>query len=255
MSIDKSQEQILSELKVDGVSQVEGMIAIDLIDRLRFESMNAVKVEIEKHGTTEFEDLGRVLFAPMYGGAFLEILGVKPLYKVCRAFLGDELNLYTMTTSCIPPKQSNYTNKTHRDTSIIFPDFRPIVAMQILLDDFTKENGAPLFMKGSQHISDQPSNTRFEAEAAMITGRKGDVIFFDPRIWHRSTENNTNDWRCCLLPAFVRPWMKQRFNVPSIMKDVDLSNCSSDALKLLGLKNLPPESWEDYYEKGQSAFK
>lgn len=255
MSIIKSKEHILSELRRDGVSQAEGMIPMDLVDRLKNESMAAVNAEIEKHGTTEFDDLGRVLFAPVYGGAFLDFLETKTLFDICREFMGEDLNLYTMTTSCIPPKRNNYTNRIHRDTQIIIPDFKPIVAMQILLDDFNEENGSPLFLKGSHLKTEQPSDEQFEAEAELITGKKGAVNFFDPRIWHRSTENHTDQWRCCLLPGFVRPWMKQRFNVPAMMKDVDLTNCSDDALKLLGLKNLPPESWEDFYEKGQSAFK
>lgn len=255
MQASKTIEEILHELEVQGVSQVDGMIPMQLIESLREQSLQAVEKEIEKHGTREFNDLGRVLFAPMYGGAFLDILEVKPLYAVCHRFLGEQPIIYTMTTSCIPPNRSNYTNRIHRDTHIIFPDLKPIVAFQVLLDDFTEDNGAPRFLLGSHKEADQPDEARFEAESQAITGKKGAVNFFDPRIWHRSTENKTDDWRCCLLPGFVRPWMKQRFDVPKMLTQTDLSGCSEAALRLLGFYNRPPGSWEEFYQKGSSVFK
>lgn len=254
MEASKSQDQIIQELNKDGLCQVDGLLPADLVSALRSEALKAVDIEIERQGTMEFNDLGRVLFAPMYGGAFLEFLEQKPVFDILRGFMESELILYTMTTSCIPPGRSNYTNRIHRDTHIIVPGFRPIVAMQVLLDDFTEENGAPLFVRGSQVDPNQPGPEKFESEAEMITGKKGAINFFDPRIWHRSTNNDSDKWRCCLLPGLIHPWMKQRFDVESMLKDTDLSGCSDHALQLLGLKNLPPSSWNEFYERGRSAF-
>jgi ectoine hydroxylase-related dioxygenase (phytanoyl-CoA dioxygenase family) len=246
--------EIAKELRENGLCQVDGLLPMSLIDSLRSESLAAVNLEIERQGTMEFNDLGRVLFAPMYGGAFLELLEQKPLFNILREFMGGNIIMYTMTTSCIPPGRSNYTNRIHRDTHIIIPDFPPIVAMQVLLDDFTEENGAPLFMKGSQVEPEEPDSKRFEAKADRITGKKGAINFFDPRVWHRSAENHTDKWRCCLLPGFIHPWMKQRFNVEAMLENTDLSGCSDHALQLLGLKNLPPKSWDEFYAKGSSVF-
>ncbi|MCF8275733.1 MAG: phytanoyl-CoA dioxygenase family protein [Flavobacteriales bacterium] len=241
------------ELTEHGFSQVSDLVPPSLIDSLRNEVLKRVDDEADRMGTKEYNDYGRLLFAPVYGGPFLEILELDKLFKLAEPFFDGPSIIYTMTSSCIPPNASNYTNRIHRDSEIRTPHCS--LAIQILLDDFTAENGAPLFLKGSHQLLNSPDSDEFENEAILATGKKGDVTFFDSRIWHRSTENHTDKWRCCLLIGLVQPWMKQRFNVETILEETDLSACSQNALKLLGFGSLPPKNWDAFHNNSKSVFK
>ncbi|MGB0918112.1 MAG: phytanoyl-CoA dioxygenase family protein [Flavobacteriales bacterium] len=242
------------ELSTNGVVLIPNLVDEKLVDSLRKQSLDGVNHEAKRMGSSDYEDFGRLLFAPVYGGSFLELLELDFVKELAKKYMDSSPTLYTMTTSCVPPKKSNYTSRIHRDNNIRPAGCVRLLIMQVLLDDFTSENGAPMFLKGSQREETKPSSEKFEADAKMLTGKKGDVIFFDPWIWHRSTQNQSNEWRSCVLLGFVHPWMKQRFDVKSMLKSTDLSNCSEDVIELLGLKNHPPKSWEEFHSNSKPIY-
>ena len=242
------------ELPTSGVVRISGLVGDELVNRLREQSLSSIEIESQKMGTTDYDGFGRLLFAPVYGGAFLELLELDFISELSKTYMGSDPILYTMTTSCVAPNQSNYTAKVHRDNNIRPAGCVRLLIMQILLDDFNEENGSPMFLKGSHKEETEPSNKRFDAEAQMITGKKGDVIFFDPWIWHRSTKNQSNQWRSCVLLGFVHPWMKQRFDVKPMLEATDLSGCSDRTMGLLGLNNIPPKSWDEFYSNNKPIY-
>lgn len=219
-------------------------------DKLRAEVLKAVDYESEKFPSEEMH--GRLLFAPVYGGKFLDVLEFEPLFKIVDHLLGWESIVYTMTSSCIPPNGENYTSHIHSDTHLDVGGLIPSIGIQILLDDFTESNGAPEFYPIGNSL-EQPEHEKFKRDAQMIIGKKGSILFFDTRCWHRSTENSSNQWRSCLLIAMVRNWMKQRFDVPKMMSGVDVSGCSETALKRLGVASHPPGSLNEFFD-GRQRF-
>ncbi|MFT4982746.1 MAG: hypothetical protein ACI9UR_002624 [Bacteroidia bacterium] len=254
LNIAQISSKLESELPKNGVVIIPNLVSAALVDSLKKKTLEAVEIESKKKGGKDYEGFGRLLFAPIYGGPFLELLELDFLTEIAAKFMGSSPILYTMTSSCIPPKQSNYTSSIHRDSHIHPNGCVRLLIMQILLDDFTSHNGAPIFLKGSQRESNEPSVNQFERDAEIFTGKKGDVIFFDPWIWHRSTQNQSSSWRSCILLGFVQPWMKQRFDVKSMLEYTDLSKCSNRALSLLGLKSQPPKSWEEFYENDSPIY-
>ena len=246
--------EIESELSNNGVVKISNLLDLDLINSLRERTLEIVEIESEKLETQDHVGFGRILFAPVYGGPYLELLEQKHLIEIAKNYMGASPILYTMTSSCIPPNKSNYTGTIHRDSHLPTGCVRLII-MQVLLDDFTEDNGAPLFLKGSQKEGSEPDTVRFENEAKLITGKKGDIILFDPWIWHRSTKNDSSEWRSCVLLGFVHPWMKQRFDVKTMLESTDLSGCSEDALNVLGLNSYPPKSWDEFYKNDSSVYR
>jgi len=101
-------------------------------------------------------------------------------------------------------------------------------------------------------MKNEPDKKAFENDAKMITGKKGAINFFNPWTWHRSTENRSSEWRSCILLGFVHPWMKQRFDVGSMLKNTDLSECSGQVLHLLGLSNKLPGSLDEFHKNSRS---
>jgi hypothetical protein len=232
-----------SAIKNKGFFLAKNCMNAKFCDELRVEVMKAQEYE---SGEYQSEDmLGRILFAPIYGGKFLETLELEPLFEMVDQLLGWDSIVYTMTSSCLPPNGKNYTSQIHSDTHLDVGGLIPSIGVQILLDDFTTANGAPEFCPLDKAI-EQPDEEQFKVEAKKILGTKGSILFFDTRCWHRSTKNSSSEWRCCLLIALVRNWMKQRFDVPEMMQGVDVSGCSEQALKRLGLPSHPPGSAEEF---------
>jgi len=242
--------QIKEGLKFKGLYLVDGCFSDSFCDELRTQVLNAVEQEAKDYPSDEM--FGRILFAPVYGKKFLEVLEAEEIFEIADCVLGWESILYTMTSSCLPPNGNNYTSRIHVDTHLEIGDLVPSIGVQIMLDDFTSSNGAPQFLPLEWSMS-TPTESDFSQHAKQIEAPKGSVLFFDTRCWHRSTANKTEDWRCSLLLSCCRNWMKQRFDVVEIMKGVDLSNCSETALKRLGISSHPPGSYKDFF-KGIQRF-
>jgi hypothetical protein len=69
----------------------------------------------------------------------------------------------------------------------------------ILLDDFTEENGATYFCRGS-HTTRVHVRGGFENER--LLAKKGTVVFWLGKMWHCGGKNNTNENRAALLANF-----------------------------------------------------
>ena len=122
-----------------------------------------------------------------------------------------------------------------------------ILNISIPLIDFTEENGATWYLTGSQWDSDPPENSEFFAQAKRLIAPAGSAFFFNPRLWHAGGKNSTDKWRHSLGINMCRPYMKQRFDIPRLLADQDLSGVSERALQKLGFQSQPPQSLDEYY--------
>ena len=75
-----------------------------------------------------------------------------------------------------------------------FKDIPQLTEFQVfwMLTDFTAENGATLAVPFSHHARRPPGRTAYPQEIP-LAGKKGSVLIFDGRIWHRSGANTTTD--------------------------------------------------------------
>ena len=248
-------QDLEARIRDTGFALVEDVIDPELATQLGKVVMECVLKEAQIRGTTQYEDYGRIFFGPIHGGVFLNALAHEALMGPFDTIIGSNSILYTMTSSCIPPEGNNHTSRIHRDTSIHIPGFLHMVGAMVFLDDLTPDNGAPLFMPFSQTCPDQPDKTSFQEQAVQVIGNAGSVIYFDSRTWHRSTTNRSQNWRRSLLIGMIHPWMKQRFDIPALMRDVDLTKQPDPVLRRLGLFAVPPDSIEEYQAPTTRRFK
>ncbi|MEL6439737.1 MAG: phytanoyl-CoA dioxygenase family protein [Cyanobacteria bacterium J06621_8] len=115
-----------------------------------------------------------------------------------------------------------------------FPKY-PILEVQIIwmLEDFTANNGAPVFAAGTQKLAKQPEKRQFKIRARKITGAAGSVVISHGLCWHNTSENNSDRPRVSLLgnytPQYVHPLENNLFaHQPEAMK-----NASPELKKLL----------------------
>jgi ectoine hydroxylase-related dioxygenase (phytanoyl-CoA dioxygenase family) len=242
---------LIAAIEDMGYAIVEGMICPEFCDKMVPELELAIAKEAAFHGNTSYKDYGALLACPMYGGSFLELVDNSKLMEPFNWILGDTCIIYVYTSSSIPPGQKNYTGRIHVDRPHFIPGYIESLGCLILLSDFTEENGATYVLPGSHKMAEPPEESYFFNHASRIIAPKGSVFYFNLRLWHSGGFNATNNWRHCVGMGMVRPYLKQRIDLPKALEKMDLSAVSDFALQKLGFFAQPPSSLQQYYTPKQ----
>jgi ectoine hydroxylase-related dioxygenase (phytanoyl-CoA dioxygenase family) len=240
-------EQFLTSIREQGYAMVPDVLSPEFISRARTELERAIEAEAKYHKTDKYSDYGMVLLCPLYGGAFFEILENPKVIKPMEWVMGEGCIVYSQTSTSMPPHGGNYSSRIHVDCPRIIPGYLSTFASLILLDDFTEENGATWFLPGSHTQAEAPSEEVFYKEAKRLIAPAGTALFWNPRVWHAGGKNNTDQWRHALTIVTVKPYMKQRIDIPRALAGKDLSHVSDKVLQKLGFFAQVPASYDEYY--------
>jgi hypothetical protein len=163
--------------------------------------------------------------------------------------MGEGSILYTYITSSMPPGRGNASVRVHVDRPRVFQNYCECLAGLLLLDDFTIDNGGTLFMPASHNRVDAPSEREFMEKAIYLEAKAGSVFYFNLRLWHSGGKNHTDHWRHALALGVVRPYLKQRFDLPKMLTkyQIDVSTLSKYALQKLGYDAIIPASLQEFY--------
>ncbi len=143
---------------------------------------------------------------------FRELVSSPAILGVLKALLGPELRLYGSKINMKPPRGGSGV-EWHQDWAFYPHTNDDLLAVGVMLDDCTVENGAMLALPGSHMgpVHDHHVDGRFcgaiDADAAGIdvkravacTGRAGSVSFHHVRLLHASADNRSNRPRALLL--------------------------------------------------------
>ncbi|WPU95034.1 phytanoyl-CoA dioxygenase family protein [Mucilaginibacter sabulilitoris] len=141
-----------------------------------------------------------------------------------------------------------YVQNIHRDIRSFTGDFKMMIQMMIILDDFTIENGATYFLSGSHKQDDKPEEGYFFQHADRAVAKKGSIILFDSNLWHAAGKNNTEGKRRTLTMAFTRPFFKQQLDYPRFLGYTFGEGLSEDLRQVLGYNARTPENLNEYYQ-------
>lgn len=233
----------------DGFVLVEDVFPPALIEEIGPELQHAIRMEAPYH-KDEKED-GLLLACPIYGGKFLEVLENKNYLEPFNWILGDTCIIWVYTTSCMPPGRGNHASRVHVDRPHFVPDFNEGMGSLIFLSDFTEDNGATWILPGSHRSAEEPGEEYFYKHADRVIARKGSVFYFNLRLWHAGGENKTKEWRNALGIGMIRPYFKQRIDLPRAMASVDISRLSDMAKQKLGFFSQPPSSLDEFYKNAE----
>lgn len=240
-------DQFESSFIQDGYFIQEKVFSDNLTARLTKELEEAIAKEDSFHGTSSHVDHGMLIACPIYGGAFLEVLDNPVFLMPFEHILGRNCIVYVYTSSSLPPNGTNASACIHVDRPKLIPGYIESVASLIALTDFTLDNGATYFLPKSQNTEEKPDERTFYEKALRLQIPKGSVFYFNPRLWHAGGVNSTEKWRHSVGISMVRPYYKQRIDLPKAMAEMDLTNVSSKAKQKLGFQSIPPSSLDEYY--------
>lgn len=141
-----------------------------------------------------------------------------------------------------------YVQNIHRDIRSFTGDFKMMIQMMIVLDDFTAENGSTYFLSGSHKSDEKPEPDFFYKNADRANAKRGSIILFDSNLWHAAGKNYTDGKRRTLTMAFTKPFFKQQLDYPRFLGYDFGEGLSDDLRQILGYKSRVPENLNEYYQ-------
>ncbi|MDO3644403.1 phytanoyl-CoA dioxygenase family protein [Mucilaginibacter sp. L3T2-6] len=141
-----------------------------------------------------------------------------------------------------------YVQNVHRDIRSFTGDYKLMIQMMVILDDFTLENGATYLLSGSHKREERPTDDYFYKNADRAVVKKGSIILFDSNVWHATGKNNTDGKRRTLTMAFTRPFFKPQLDYPRSLGYEYGESLSEDLRQVLGYNARIPENLEEYYQ-------
>jgi len=183
------------------------------------------------------------------GTALDELLEHLPLDGFPGWFFGSPyiLNSFGGFTN-IAENADGYIGNIHRDVRTFAPEFRMMMNLLVMLDDFTIENGATRLLSGSHRMAEKPDEAEFSAHAVPATGQAGDVIVFDSRIWHRAGTNKSGMARRALTLTFTPPYFKQQLDYPRFLGEDYAAGVSAKVRQILGYDARQPATIDEFYQ-------
>lgn len=136
---------------------------------------------------------------------------------------------------------SNFANDWHTDSRYLGGkrlEAGFFYSVLVMLDDFTKDNGATHYIPASHKRRERPDR-HGEYLHMVLTGKAGTMVVFDSGLWHRGgPSSGQRRWGAFNLygPWFVKPY----FDYPRMMGEGFGQQAGKDLRRLLHYNSQPP---------------
>jgi len=137
----------------------------------------------------------------------------------------------------------------HRDVRTYSGDFKLMLNMLVMVDEFTELNGATKVVPGSHTVEARPSDAELEARAVRATGPAGSIVLFDSNLWHSAAPNLSQRARVALTPTFTRAFVKQQLDYPRMLGE-DFPK-TDKMRQLLGYRARVPANLAEWYQPAE----
>lgn len=225
------------------ITQGKGYVVIpDLLSFKKVTEARNLILEIaereKKDGRLVIQGKKERLYGLIYkGDVFTKLIENKLIIAVIEAIIGEDIVLGGFSAHILHPgakRMGIHVDYPYWAMASPFPK-HPILELQVIwmMEDFRADNGAPLFVAGTQNLATKPDAKKFEQMAQKITGTAGTAIISHGLCWHDTSENKSDRSRVSLLgnytPQYVHPLENNLFDYhPETIK-----NASPKLQKLL----------------------
>jgi ectoine hydroxylase-related dioxygenase (phytanoyl-CoA dioxygenase family) len=247
-------QQHLDALKDDGVSVVQGVLPPSLILELTHELSEAITQDALSY--PDVFDKGMVHNCMTRGAKMAEILDNPLMNEFLERAFSPTCILYAYQSSSLQPNQGNYGSRVHVDCPRFIPNYDTNMGVMFPLTDFTLDNGATFFLRGSHRNPELPTDEYFYKNAERVLCSAGDMILLNTRLVHAAGFNNTQEIRHSLTLNFCRSYMRQRFDFPRLVHPQLIESLGDKGKRLLGMNvRMPTKLSEFYLPPGERLYK
>ncbi|MEH2132459.1 MAG: phytanoyl-CoA dioxygenase family protein [Nostoc sp.] len=165
-------------------------------------------------GKVLLDDQRERIYGLLYKGKIFELMVQHPtVIEVIETIVGKDMTLGTFSAHILNPGATNmgvHVDYPYWTMKPPFPAY-PVLEIQVIwmVEDFTQENGAPVFAPGSQKLCSPPDLAHFSKIAEKVIGKAGSGVISHGLCWHDTSVNYSQKPRVSILgnyaPKFVRP--------------------------------------------------
>lgn len=177
--------------------------------------------------------------------AYIDLLVSPAITRIAKSKLNDVH--YRFLPDDVPNYVLQYYNARssgqkldlHIDSHIPFAgNYTNMMQFVILLEDSDEDNGCTVVVPGS-HKSGNYTDRELE-KVFPLTGKAGDLIFWDSRLWHGTLANISGRSRWALIATMGMWWVKPSMDIVRSMNEDIYRQCSDQQKQLLGFCAVPP---------------
>jgi len=243
--------QVLKELDVFGYTSVSQFLKPKVIDNLlelvnnKYENLNG-KQKINYPGTPDRNVKDKILYSvhnihniyiDILTQPFLRYILMNKLNDPYYRFLPQDKPNYIL--GYYNARSSGDKLELHIDSNMPFLGSKTYMMQVVfLLQDSTLNNGCTIVVPGSHksgHYSDRDLKN-----VTPLTGKAGDILIWDSRLWHGTLENYTGQSRWGLVATFSQWWVKPSVDIVRGMNDNIYRQCTNEQKQMLGFCSIPP---------------
>lgn len=248
-----------STLQNDGYVCLPELIDSDRLNSLRDDLADAIercrRVQLENNITQRTEQTAHHILQRDNG--FIDLLGrfgEWGVTELLQNMLGGAAILNSFGGLNNLNSTNAYVRNVHRDVRSWSAESMQMAQVLVLLDDFTQDNGATLFLTGSHRSPQKPADAHFDAHASKALGKAGSLYLFDSRIWHAAGVNRTQGPRRCLTLTFTRSYLKPQFDYCRALGEDFCQTQTPDIQQLLGWYARTPSNLHEWYQPEDQRF-
>ena len=251
--------QVLNELQSNGYVCLPSLITDPLLGQLREDLGRAIgrcrQVQLENGITQRTEQTAHHILTQ--NSSFVDLLDRFAEWGIVDA-LRHMLNGVAVLNSFGGLNNLSstdaYVRNVHRDVRSWSDESMQMAQALVLLDDFTVDNGATLFLPGSHLAPEKPVPQVFETQARKALGSAGSIYLFDSRIWHAAGVNRTDQPRRCLTLTFTRSHFKPQFDYCRALGEDFCRSQTPTMQQLLGWYARTPSTLHEWYQPEEHRF-
>lgn len=248
---ESEQNQLLKELNAYGFACLPAFLTPDAVKKLlslteeTYKKIN-VKGKVEYTGTPLRDKDDKIVYnLQNIDHAYIDLLVAPAVTAIASAKLNDRH--YRFLPADVPNYVLQYYNARssgqkldlHIDSHIPFMgEHTNMMQFVFLLENSDEENGCTVVVPGS-HKSGQYTDRDLK-NVKPLTGKAGDLVLWDSRVWHGTLENISGRSRWALIATLSMWWVKPSMDVVRSMKDEIYQQCSDQQKQLLGFCAIPP---------------
>jgi len=247
------QKQAIKEIEIYGFSSIKNYLKPATVEKLltltneTYLNIN-LKAKVEYAGAPSRDKDDKILYnLQNLDRIFLDILVTPTLRNIAQGKLNDPYYRF------LPPELPNYILlyynarssgqklDLHIDSHIPFVgSYTSMMQFAFLLEDSTENNGCTVVVPGS-HKSGTYTDREIQ-NTHNLTGKAGDLIFWDSRLWHGTLENISKSSRWALVATLGMWWIKPSMDIVSSMNNSIYQSCTNEQKQLLGFCAIPPKN-------------